>query len=63
MLAALRPGRGGDRRLPKPRLRGDILGARLTHAQLRNRRTGRGLTVDPRSGEPINVQIPETRLD
>jgi S-DNA-T family DNA segregation ATPase FtsK/SpoIIIE len=36
---------------------------RVTHAQLGNRRTGRGLTVDPRSGEPINVQIPETRLD
>lgn len=44
-------------------MEGDILGVRLTHAHLRNRRPGRGLTVDTRSGELINIQIPETELD
>ena len=44
-------------------MEGDILGVRLTQAQLRNRMPGRGLTVDLRSGELINVQIPETTLD
>ncbi|MCF1598958.1 hypothetical protein [Streptomyces muensis] len=44
-------------------MEGDILGVRLTQAQLRNRRPGRGLTVDPRTGELISVQIPQTALD
>jgi S-DNA-T family DNA segregation ATPase FtsK/SpoIIIE len=48
---------------PQSVMEGDILGVRLTHAQLRNRMPGRALTVDPRSGEVISVQIPETTLD
>lgn len=35
----------------------------MTHAQLRNRKPGRGLTVDPGSGELINVQTPETSFE
>ncbi|MFJ7049347.1 FtsK/SpoIIIE domain-containing protein [Streptomyces sp. NPDC101112] len=62
-LGTLKRQRRGVLLDPQSLMEGDILGVRLTHAQLRNRRTGRGLTVDPRSGEPINVQIPETRLD
>jgi DNA segregation ATPase FtsK/SpoIIIE, S-DNA-T family len=48
---------------PQSLMEGDILGTRLAHAHLRNRRAGQGVTVDPRSGELINVQIPETSLD
>ncbi|WP_215449321.1 hypothetical protein [Streptomyces sp. ATCC 21386] len=40
-----------------------FVGARLAHAHLRGRKPGRGLTVDQRTGELINVQIPETVLD
>ncbi|MEU6807062.1 hypothetical protein ABZ931_39810, partial [Streptomyces neyagawaensis] len=62
-LSALKRHRRGLLLDPQSVMEGDILGVRLTQAQLRNRRPGRGLTVDPRSGEPINVQIPETPLD
>jgi S-DNA-T family DNA segregation ATPase FtsK/SpoIIIE len=61
-LSALKRHRRGVLLDPQSVMEGDILGVRLTHAQLRNRRPGRGLTVDPRSGELISVQIPETDL-
>ncbi|MCC9704954.1 hypothetical protein E4N62_06615 [Streptomyces sp. MNU76] len=48
---------------PQSLLEGDFVGARLAHAHLRGRKPGRGLTVDQRTGELINVQIPETVLD
>jgi len=62
-LSALKRHRRGMLLDPQSVMEGDILGVRLTQAQLRNRLQGRGLTVDPRSGELINVQIPETTLD
>ncbi|MCL8011506.1 FtsK/SpoIIIE domain-containing protein [Streptomyces sp. AS02] len=62
-LSALKRHRRGVLLDPQNVMEGDILGVRLTQAHLRNRRPGRGLTVDPRSGELINVQIPETTLD
>lgn len=62
-LGALKRQRRGVLLEAQSLMDGDILGVRLTHAHLRNRKPGRGLTVDPRSGEPINVQIPETPLD
>ncbi|MFG2133552.1 hypothetical protein ACGFNV_38130 [Streptomyces sp. NPDC048751] len=62
-LGALKRQRRGVLLDPQSLMEGDILGVRLTHAHLRNRRPGRGLTVDTRSGELINVQIPETELD
>jgi S-DNA-T family DNA segregation ATPase FtsK/SpoIIIE len=61
-LSALKRRRRGVLLDPQNVMEGDILGVRLTQAQLRNRRPGRGLTVDPRSGELISVQIPETTL-
>lgn len=61
-LSALKRHRRGVLLDPQSVMEGDILGVRLTHAHLRNRRPGRGLTVDPRSGELISVQIPETDL-
>lgn len=62
-LGALKRQRRGVLLDPQSLMEGDILGARLTHAQLRDRKPGPALTVDPRSGELIHVQIPETRLD
>jgi S-DNA-T family DNA segregation ATPase FtsK/SpoIIIE len=62
-LGALKRRRRGVLLGPQSLLEGDILGARLTHAHLRNRMLGRALTVDQRSGALINVQIPETELD
>jgi S-DNA-T family DNA segregation ATPase FtsK/SpoIIIE len=62
-LSALKRHRRGVLLDPQNVMEGDILGVRLAQAHLRNRRPGRGLTVDPRSGELINVQIPETTLD
>ena len=62
-LSALKRHRKGVLIGPQSILEGDFIGARLAHAHLRGRRSGRGLTVDPRSGELINVQIPETVLD
>ncbi|MEV0642060.1 FtsK/SpoIIIE domain-containing protein [Streptomyces sp. NPDC050619] len=62
-LSALKRQRRGVLLDPQSLMDGDILGTRLTHAQLRNRKLGRGLTVDPRTGELINVQIPETVFD
>ncbi|WP_031479885.1 hypothetical protein [Streptomyces bicolor] len=62
-LSALKRHRRGVLLDPQSVMEGDILGVRLTQAHLPNRRPGRGLTVDPRSGDLINVQIPETTLD
>jgi len=62
-LGALKRQRKGVLLEAQSLMDGDVLGVRLTHAHLRNRRPGRGLTVDPRSGELINVQIPETTFD
>ncbi|MEU6227716.1 FtsK/SpoIIIE domain-containing protein [Streptomyces sp. NPDC047042] len=62
-LSALKRHRKGVLLGPQSILEGDFVGARLGHAHLRGRKPGRGLTVDPRSGELINVQIPETVLD
>jgi S-DNA-T family DNA segregation ATPase FtsK/SpoIIIE len=62
-LSALERHRRGVPLGPQSLLEGDILGARLTHAHLRNRRLGRGLAVDRSSGELISVQIPETVLE
>ncbi|WP_329222798.1 FtsK/SpoIIIE domain-containing protein [Streptomyces sp. NBC_01485] len=62
-LSALKRRRRGVLLDPQSLMEGDIVGTRLTHAHLRNRQPGRGLTVDPRTGELINVQIPETALD
>lgn len=62
-LSALKRHRRGVLLAPKNVMDGDILGVRLTQAHLRNHKPGRGLTVDRRSGELINVQIPETTLD
>ncbi|MPY57923.1 hypothetical protein FNH08_12310 [Streptomyces spongiae] len=59
-LGALKRQRRGVLLDPQSLMEGDVLGARLTHAHLRNRKPGRALTVDPRSGDLINVQIPET---
>ncbi|KUO05137.1 FtsK/SpoIIIE domain-containing protein [Streptomyces caeruleatus] len=61
-LGALKRQRKGVLLDPQSLMEGDIVGVRLTHAQLRNRRPGRGLTVDPSSGELISVQIPRTDL-
>jgi S-DNA-T family DNA segregation ATPase FtsK/SpoIIIE len=62
-LGALKQRRKGVLLSPQSLFEGDLLGVRLAHAQLRNRKPGRGLTVDPRSGELISVQIPETDLN
>ncbi|MDX2822289.1 FtsK/SpoIIIE domain-containing protein [Streptomyces ipomoeae] len=62
-LGALKRHRKGVLLAPQSALEGDFIGTRLAHAHLRGRRLGRGLTVDPRSGELINVQIPETTID
>ncbi|WP_246203720.1 FtsK/SpoIIIE domain-containing protein [Streptomyces tailanensis] len=62
-LGALKRHRKGVLLAPQSILEGDYIGARLAHAHLRGRKLGRALTVDPRSGELINVQIPETPLD
>jgi DNA segregation ATPase FtsK/SpoIIIE, S-DNA-T family len=62
-LGALKRQRRGVLLEAQSLMDGDVLGVRLTHAHLRNRRPGRGLTVDPGSGELINVQIPETDFD
>nr|WP_239157692.1 FtsK/SpoIIIE domain-containing protein [Streptomyces sp. SID13726] len=62
-LSALKRHRKGVLLGPTSVLEGDYIGARLTHAHLRGRKPGRGLTVDQRTGELINVQIPETVLD
>ncbi|MGW0706316.1 FtsK/SpoIIIE domain-containing protein [Streptomyces sp. NPDC002643] len=62
-LGALKRHRKGVLLGPQSILEGDFIGARLAHAHLRGRKVGRGLTVDPRTGELINVQIPETPLD
>ncbi|MFF3334054.1 FtsK/SpoIIIE domain-containing protein [Streptomyces sp. NPDC002888] len=62
-LGALKRQRRGVLLDPQSLMEGDILGVRLTHAHLRNRRTGRALTVDPRSGELVSVQVPEVHLE
>lgn len=63
-LSALKRHRKGVLLGPQSILEGDFIGARLAHAHLRGgRKPGRGLTVDQRTGELINVQIPETVLD
>ncbi|MGN9762052.1 hypothetical protein [Streptomyces sp. SD31] len=61
-LSALKRQRKGVLLDPQSLMEGDVLGVRLTRAQLRNCRPGRGLAVDPRSGELISVQIPRTDL-
>jgi len=48
---------------PMNLLEGDLLGVRLTHSQLRGRLPGRGLTLDPKTGALIIVQIPDTTQD
>lgn len=63
-LSALKRHRKGVLLGPQSILEGDFVGARLAHAHLRGgRKPGRGLTVDQRTGELINVQIPQTVLD
>ncbi|MFE0254868.1 hypothetical protein [Streptomyces sp. NPDC059010] len=49
-LGALKRHREGVLFGPQSVLEGDFVGARLAHALLRGCRSGRALTVDPRSG-------------
>ncbi|MDX3642767.1 FtsK/SpoIIIE domain-containing protein [Streptomyces sp. MB09-02B] len=62
-LGALKRHRKGVLLGPQSILEGDFIGARLAHAHLRGRKLGRARTVDHRTGELINVQIPHTVLD
>ncbi|KPI11132.1 cell division FtsK/SpoIIIE [Actinobacteria bacterium OK074] len=61
-LSAIKRHRKGLLLAPGTLMEGDIIGVRLTHALLRGHRPGRGLTVDPRTGEAVSVQIPVTDL-